>query len=110
MKILIAEDNPVTRALIAKTLQKSGHEVVAVSDGKQAWETLNQSEISFVVTDWMMPGMDGLELCKRIREAGFARYVYIMLLTAKDGKSDLVEGMEAGADDFLVKPFHKDER
>ncbi len=109
MKILVAEDNPVTQALIASTLGKWGHEVVAVSDGEQAWETLSRSVLSLVVTDWMMPKMNGLELCRRIREADFGRYVYIILLTAKDDKSDLVEAMEAGADDFLVKPFHRDE-
>ncbi len=109
MKILVAEDNPVTQALIAMTLKKWGHEVVAVSDGEQAWETLGRTAISFVVTDWMMPKMNGPELCKRIREADFGRYVYVILLTAKDDKTDLVEAMEAGADDFLVKPFHKDE-
>jgi len=109
MKILVAEDNPSTRTMIAMTLKKWGHDVIEVPDGRKAWEALCREEISFVITDWMMPEMDGPNLCRRVRKADFPRYVYIILLTAKDAKTELVEGMEAGADDFLVKPFHKDE-
>ncbi|MFQ5824891.1 MAG: PP2C family protein-serine/threonine phosphatase [bacterium] len=109
MRILIADDDNDIRQLLARSLQKWGHEVLAVTHGVEAWEILQKEQISFVISDWMMPKMDGLELCRKIRAANFQRYIYIILLTAKDAKNELVEGMEAGADDFVVKPFNKGE-
>ncbi|MDE2058961.1 MAG: SpoIIE family protein phosphatase [candidate division NC10 bacterium] len=97
------------RRLLLHTLQKWGYEVASASDGAQAWETLQNEPISFVITDWIMPNLDGLELCRRIREGRFARYIYIILLTAKHSKDELIKGMEAGADDFLIKPFNAGE-
>lgn len=109
MRILIAEDDYDSRRLLCRTLETWGHEVVATEDGAQAWNVLQHEPIDFVVSDWMMPELDGLELCRRIREARFDRYIYFILLTAKNNKKELVAGMEAGADDFVVKPFNKGE-
>lgn len=109
MLILIVDDDNDIRILLSRTLQKWGHEVVSAKNGMEAWEILKREVINFVISDWMMPVMDGLELCKKIRTAAFPRYVYVILLTAKDEKDELVKGMEAGADDFVVKPFNKGE-
>lgn len=109
MRILIADDDIEIRRLLTNTLKKWGHEAVAAENGAEAWGILQKQAISFVISDWVMPEMNGLELCKRIRAAHFPRYIYIILLTAKDAKKELIEGMGAGADDFVVKPFNKGE-
>jgi sigma-B regulation protein RsbU (phosphoserine phosphatase) len=109
MRILIADDGHEIRFTLSRLLQKWGHEVIAAKDGLEAWHILQQEQVSFLITDWMMPKMDGPELCKMIRSSDLARYVYTILLTSKDGKSDLIAGMAAGADDFLIKPFNADE-
>lgn len=109
MRILIVDDDVDMRRLLLHTLQRWGYDVVPASDGAQAWEILRNEPISFVITDWIMPNLDGLELCRRIREGRFARYIYIILLTAKNSKEELIKGMEAGADDFLIKPFNAGE-
>lgn len=109
MRILIADDNKASRLLLSKLLEKLGYEVLSATDGVEAWEILQEEKISLVVTDWLMPNMDGLELCKHIREANFPHYIYIIMLTSKDSKLDIIEGMEAGADDFVVKPFNREE-
>jgi sigma-B regulation protein RsbU (phosphoserine phosphatase) len=109
MRILIADDNAPSRVLLSKLLNKLGYEVLSAADGQEAWEILQNENVNFVITDWLMPVMDGLELCKRIREADFSHYVYIMILTSKDEKESMIEGLEAGADDFIVKPYDKDE-
>jgi len=104
--ILIAEDNPVSRKLLEKSLIKAGHEVQCVEDGHKALELFKEKFCPIVLTDWMMPGMDGLELCSAIRENQSDGYVFIILLTAKDSKDDIVIGLEAGADDYLTKPIN----
>ena len=109
MKILIAEDEPVSRRLLQSYLQKWGHEVVVTTDGLQAWQMFEQGEFPLVITDWMMPEMDGVDLIRRIRQAERSFHVYIILLTGRSQKEDVVEGMEAGADDFVTKPFDRDE-
>jgi serine/threonine protein kinase/serine phosphatase RsbU (regulator of sigma subunit) len=109
MKILIAEDHDVTRFKLKTDLEKWGHEVSVAADGQEAWELYQQSEYSIVITDWMMPHVDGLELVRRIRGSEASDYVYIIMLTAKSEMHDIVAGMGAGADDFLTKPFHRDE-
>ncbi len=109
MRILIAEDDPFSRKLLQRRLEKWGHEVVAASDGKEAWDYFNKEDFQFVISDWMMPGMDGLELTRRIRSTPKNGYVYTILLTAKDRKEDLIQGMESGADEFLVKPVDIEE-
>src|SRR5574337_2228366 len=109
MRILIVDDDVDMRRLLLRTLQRWGYDVVPAADGVEAWEHLQDESISFVITDWIMPKLDGLGLCRRIREARFARYIYIILLTAKNSKDELIKGMEAGADDFLIKPFNAGE-
>ncbi len=109
MHLLIADDNKPSRMLLAKLLEKMGYEVFIASDGQEAWDILQDNNISFVITDWLMPRMDGLELCKKIREADFGHYIYVVILTSKEEKSEMIEGLEAGADDFIVKPYDKDE-
>jgi len=109
LRILIAEDDFDSRKLLSRKLQAWGHEIVEAENGAQALEALQREPISFVISDWMMPMMDGPELCRRIRGSEFNRYVYVILLTAKNEMSELVAGMESGADDFMVKPFNKDE-
>jgi two-component system NtrC family sensor kinase len=109
MKILIADDDSVSRRLLQSYLQKWGYEVVAAHDGAEAWRLFEQSLFPMVITDWMMPELDGPGLLQRIRSSQRPGYVYAILLTAKSQKEELVEGMEAGADDFLTKPFDRDE-
>ncbi|MGH1365396.1 MAG: PP2C family protein-serine/threonine phosphatase [Calditrichia bacterium] len=109
MKILIAEDESVSRSLLMRTLEKWGYEVIATEDGAAALEAFQKEKFSIVITDWMMPKMDGIELVRNIRSLDCSDYVYVIMLTAKSDKEDLVEGMNAGADDFVSKPFDKDE-
>src|SRR5262245_3281016 len=109
IKILIADDHELSRFKLKTDLEKWGHEVTAAEDGEQAWELFQRNRFAIVITDWMMPKLDGLELVKMLRAADCADYVYIIMLTAKAEKHDIVAGMGAGADDFLVKPFHRDE-
>ena len=109
MNILIADDDPVSRRLLENYLQKWGYEVTAAGDGAEAWRLFEGGTFPMVITDWMMPELDGSGLLRRIRASQRPGYVYAILLTAKSQKEDIVEGMEAGADDFLTKPFDRDE-
>ncbi len=110
MKILIADDSIVSRHLLEATLRKWGYEVVVACDGGEAFEILQQDNApALAILDWMMPGMTGLEVCRRIRHLAHEPYIYILLLTSKSQKEDLIEGMEAGADDYLTKPFDQHE-
>ncbi len=105
MNILIAEDDLGSRLLLEKTLTNLGHRVSVCIDGKEAWEAIEKTYYPVVVTDWMMPNMDGLALCKKIRSLERKKYTYVIFLTARGGKINLLEGMDAGADDYLTKPF-----
>ncbi len=107
MRILYIDDKPDIRNLLQRYLTSWGYEAVGAADGEEGWQLIQSLCPDIVVTDWMMPGLDGLELCRRIRTAGLPRYVYVILLTARNVKEDLVVGMEAGADDFIGKPFEK---
>ncbi len=107
--ILVVEDEPVAAALIAKRLRRGGHEVEVVENGRQALELMGKRFFPFVVTDWEMPEVDGIELVREIRAAGSTGYCYIIILTAKTSKSHLVEALEAGADDFVTKSDDHDE-
>lgn len=110
MRILIAEDDAVSRRVLEATLVKWGYEVIVTTDGQQALDALKQPDApSLAVLDWMMPGLDGSEVCRRIREAIGGRLLYVLLLTAKGNKEDIVEGLTAGADDYVVKPFDRAE-
>lgn len=107
MKILIAEDDPVSRCVLEVTLTKSGFEVISTSDGLQALEIIQSQEPAIAVLDWMMPGLDGAEVCRRARAIQTATPTYLILLTAKSEKNDIVEGLDAGADDYITKPFNR---
>jgi DNA-binding response OmpR family regulator len=109
MKILVADDDPLSRKLLRNYLERWGHSIVCAEDGAKAWELFRDGAFEIVVTDWMMPGLDGPSLVRRIRETLADRYVYTILLTAKARKDEVVEGMEAGADDFVTKPYDRDE-
>lgn len=110
MKILIAEDDPVSRRILEATLGKWGHEVSVTVDGRQAWDVLQSEDAaSLAILDIMMPGMDGLELCRRVRQSPSTTPPYLILLTAMSGKEDVVRGIQAGANDYLSKPFHREE-
>ena len=109
MNILIAEDDMTSRLLLSATLKKLGHEVVVAHDGQEAWSAMQQEQFSLLISDWMMPGIDGLELCRRVRAAEWGRYSYIILLTALGGKGRYLDGMDAGADDFITKPFDEEQ-
>jgi sigma-B regulation protein RsbU (phosphoserine phosphatase) len=107
MRILIAEDNLVSKNLLNVALKKWGHEVVAVDDGKAAWEELQKSDApKLVILDWNMPEMDGLQVCQRVRESGTPDPPYIIILTARTQKKDIVQALEAGANDYMTKPFN----
>jgi diguanylate cyclase (GGDEF)-like protein len=103
--VLVVEDQPVSRLRLVKTLVKAGYEVVAVENGRQALDAMEKRYFPLVLTDWMMPEMDGLDLCRWVRGRLNQGYVFVVLLTARDNKSDMIEGLEAGADDYLIKPF-----
>jgi two-component system, cell cycle response regulator len=106
MRILIAEDDTVSRRVLEAHLVKWGYEVVVTKDGTEAWSVLQGDDPpSLAVLDWMMPTMDGTEVIRKLRERGGNPYVYVVLLTARNQKEDIVAGLEAGADDYLVKPF-----
>ena len=107
--ILLAEDDPVARMLMTRFLKKAGYEVDAVSDGAQAFDKMMERYYPILISDWEMPGMDGLSLCKAVRNMQLDGYVYALLLTAKDAKEHIIAGLEAGADDYLVKPVHEPE-
>ena len=110
MKILIAEDDLTSRRMLETRLVKWGYEVIVTCDGPEAWEALQQEDApQLAILDWMMPGMDGVEVCRRVREMEGESHIYIILLTAKGEKDDLVAGLDAGADDYLTKPFGRDE-
>lgn len=108
-KILLVDDDPAARALPGLLLRKWGYEVLEAHDGAEALRILRDQRIGMVISDWMMPNLNGIELCRKIREQPPEHYIYLILCTARGEKSDLIEGMEAGADDFLVKPISKEE-
>ena len=110
MKILIADDSIVSRHLLEATLRKWGYDVMVACDGAEALDLLQREDApALIILDWMMPGMTGVEVCRRIRQRGSEPYTYILLLTSKSQKEDLIEGMEAGADDYITKPFDQNE-
>jgi len=110
MKVMIVEDDAITRRILENFLKNWGYEVISVDDGLVAWEIMqNPDAPSLVISDWMMPNMDGVELCEKIRGIEKAEYTYFILLTSKADKKDVITGLESGADDFIVKPFDQGE-
>jgi two-component system cell cycle response regulator len=108
--VLIAEDDPLFRRILERSFEQWDYRVTTVENGLDAWEVLQKEDApQLAILDWMMPGMDGIELCRRIRGRCQVPYRYVLLLTAKDEKQDVIAGLEAGADDYLTKPFDMDE-
>jgi serine/threonine-protein kinase len=106
-RILAADDDRIVRRLLSVNLERWGYEVVLATNGTEAWELLQQEDApQIVILDWVMPGMDGVEICRRLRERADRKYHYVLLLSGKQKKSDLIEAFEAGADDYLTKPLH----
>jgi len=107
--ILVVDDDIVSRTVMKKHLNKAGFDVITAANGKEALHLFDEIFCPIVLTDWMMPEISGPELCKLLREKNTAGYIFILLITAKDSKTDIVSGLEAGADDYLTKPIHPDE-
>lgn len=109
-RVLIADDSIVSRHLLEATLKKWGYEVTVACDGAEAWSILEQEgSPSMAILDWVMPTLTGPEVCTRVRSLGRAQYTYILLLTSKNQREDLIAGMGAGADDYITKPFDQQE-
>lgn len=108
MKILIAEDSPAQRLALYKAVESLGHECVAAEDGNQAWGLYEDGDFEVLISDWVMPGMEGDELCRKVRATG-TPYCYVILLTTLDDQEHVMRGMRAGADDYLSKPLNPDE-
>ena len=110
MRILIAEDEYTTRLMIQVCLEKWGYTVDSVADGKEAWELLQKNNAPEVaILDWEMPEIDGLELCKRVKGLERDNPIHVIMLTARDTQNDILVGFDAGADDYITKPFNDDE-
>ena len=110
MKILIAEDDSVTRRALEAALVKWGYDALVTSDGNEAWNALQQKEKpKLAILDWMMPGMDGIEICRKVREIPDFGPLYIIMLTVRERNEDIVAGLQAGADDYVTKPFDYEE-
>ena len=107
--ILIVDDNRLQRSVLEATLKASGYDVVSAENGKEALEIFRKGNYPIIMTDWVMPEMSGLELCRAIRADVSGRYTYIIILTSLDSKNDIIAGLEAGADEYLVKPAHQSE-
>jgi CheY-like chemotaxis protein len=109
MHVLVADDDDVTRLLLRSALAKLGHQVIEAANGRDALAAWEKDQQPLIISDWEMPDLDGLELCRRIRALNDTAFAYIILLTSRTGKADYFEAMEAGADDFISKPFDKEQ-
>src|SRR4030042_661297 len=110
MKVMIVEDEPISRRILENFLREWGYEVISTSNGMEAWEIIRSPNApSLVISDWMMPNMDGVELCEKIRGMEKDQYTYFILLTTRAEKGDIIKGLDSGADDFIVKPFDREE-
>ena len=109
MNILIAEDDQVTRELLKNKIEQWGYNVQTAENGQQAWNTIVRNNVDIVVSDWLMPVMDGLELCRQIRNMETSHYIYLIIVSSQDTRKDIVLGLSCGLDDFIVKPFNMEE-
>jgi len=106
MKILIAEDDPISSKILQKNLENWDYDTVLARNGAAAWQALQDENLRLAILDWMMPGMDGVEVCRKIRRRRRFKYTYIILLSAKDRKQDIIAGLSSGADDYMTKPVN----
>lgn len=104
-KILIADDDPISLHFLKNLLENMAFEILMAEDGLKAWELFQKNEIQMVITDWMMPGLTGPEISRKIRESGILSIPYIIIITSKGRQQDIVSGLETGADDYITKPF-----
>jgi CheY-like chemotaxis protein len=105
-RVLVAEDDRVSRRILETRLEEWGFNVVSTTNGEEAWQALQQPDAPpIAILDWQMPGLDGVDVCRKVRGQSPASTTYLILLTTRDAKSDMVQGLEAGADDYVVKPF-----
>lgn len=109
MRVLIAEDDTSTRMILQRLVEQYGHQCVVAEDGAQAWQLYQDTPVDVIISDWMMPHLDGMELCRRVRAAPDGAYTYFIFLTALGDRDHLLEGIKAGADDYLPKPLKRDE-
>jgi len=109
MKVLIADDSKSMRQMLQGTLEEVGYEVVVAENGQQAWEALREGTVRLAILDWIMPCMDGLEVCRKLQEENVLSLIHIILLTSKEGTENVVAALQAGASDYICKPFHPDE-
>jgi len=105
MKVLIAEDDKLCRTILNKNLKKWGYEVLTTENGKEAWEVIQKENVQIAILDWIMPKVDGVELCEKIRKTDWDKYIYIIMLTIKNQQTDIRKGFAAGVDDYITKPF-----
>jgi len=106
MRVLIAEDDPVSRRLLQAALIKWGYDVTVTTNGREAWQALQSPDApSLLILDWLMPEMDGTEVCRELRQSAAHKSAYVILLTSRGSKEDIINGLEAGADDYVTKPF-----
>lgn len=110
MKVLIADDDALSRKILEDCLSEWGYDIVMANNGYEAWSILEKNDRpNMAVLDWMMPGMDGVEICRRLRRLNLPNYVYVILLTARSKREDVINGLESGADDYIIKPFNREE-
>ncbi|NTV53463.1 MAG: response regulator, partial [Candidatus Firestonebacteria bacterium] len=109
MKILLADDDSITLRMLETTLRRLQAEVLCAQDGNQAWEMIQKEQPDIALLDWMMPGLEGLEIVKRLKNNPPARFIYLILLTSNDRTEDITLGLDSGANDYITKPFDKDE-
>jgi two-component system, cell cycle response regulator len=109
VRVLIAEDSDIERMILQEAVEGLGHECVAAADGSQAWSLFRESSVDVLISDWLMPGLEGPELCRRVRAQPGVPYTYVVMLTALEDKGSTMAGMAAGADDYLTKPLNVDD-
>lgn len=110
MKVLIADDDALSRKILEDCLSEWGYDILMANNGNEAWDILGNSDRpNMAVLDWMMPGMNGVEICRRLRLLSLPNYVYVILLTARSKREDVINGLESGADDYIIKPFNREE-
>ena len=109
MKVLVIDDDVIVRHIIENTLVKGGYEVTTAMNGRQGLDLLRQDKLQLVVTDWEMPGMNGIAFCRAVRSGDFPHYVYVIMVTSRNRSADTISGLNGGADDYVTKPFNPGE-